>query len=163
MRTRPQLKQHLSKDYQAIANPRFVENQHWTRRFRFDLLAKRAHQHAQIFSLFFLCRSPGRTQQMSMSQHAPGEFPKLGQHDPFLWRQVHLGAAAAYAALEQVDLQITSVDDLLLGFGCQPLTKRGANAGDQFVAIEWLGDIIVGAKVEGGDLLLSLVAPTIAW
>ena len=32
----------------------------------------------------------------------------------------------------------------------------GVDAGDQFVAVEWLGDIIVGAEAQGADLAVHL-------
>src|SRR3546814_2639765 len=71
-----------------------------------------------------------------------------------------LEIVAKDAAVIEVDPYRAGFDhDDLVPVRCgAPMTQRGADAGEQFVGVERLGDIVVGAEIERGDLLGAVFA-----
>ena len=77
----------------------------------------------------------------------------------FLARQPYLVAAGDHAARREVDFQIVQVQRLLACFRRQRRAPQSsANARQQFLHAERLGDVIVGAGVQRSDLIFFQVA-----
>ena len=76
------------------------------------------------------------------------------QHRIFLARQVHAVAVHLDGLGIQIDGQLAGADDRLrMALGT---AHDRMDAGDQFFAVEWLGDIVVGAEAEAAHLGIHL-------
>ena len=71
---------------------------------------------------------------------------------------MHFFPPAPHLPVHQIDTYIAHLDHRALGFGQGPLAKRRANSRQQFIHVEGLGHIVVGAEIECGDFLLGLLA-----
>jgi hypothetical protein len=93
-----------------------------------------------------------------MGDDAAGMAGELGEEAIFLRRQAHLFAGLRHPPRRQIDLDIAGNHHRHLGPGRQPMAERGADPRQHLLGVERLGDIIVGAEIERGDLVLGLVA-----
>ncbi len=88
-----------------------------------------------------------------MADEASCVAGEQGQHLKLLARQLHFDAVHRDAARGEVDAESAKDDLRLLGRAGRPLPQGGAQARHQFARGEGLGDVVVGAGVEGCDLL----------
>ena len=70
--------------------------------------------------------------------------------------EMHDASLASHAPGSEVDLDGT-VSEEGLGGGGQAASGGGTDAGQQFGAAEGLGDVVIGAGVEYGDLVVLAV------
>src|SRR3546814_2134787 len=87
---------------------------------------------------------------MGVAEHAIRLAGKFGEDGIFLWCQMDLDIVAKDAAVIEVDPYRAGFDHAdLVPVRCGALMpQRGADAGEQFVGVERLGDIVVGAEIE---------------
>ena len=70
---------------------------------------------------------------------------------------MHASAIDFYGLLVEIDGEITGVDDRLRV--ALRATHYRVDAGDQFVLVERLGDVVVGTEAETLDLILDAEMP----
>ena len=93
-----------------------------------------------------------------MADDPPGPLGEFGEHAIFLGREVDFLAAAGHPAIVEVDRHVADRHDRADRLVGQAVAQRGADAGEQFLGVERLGQVIVGAEIERGDLLRGVLA-----
>ncbi|GAA3264297.1 hypothetical protein GCM10020258_30590 [Sphingomonas yabuuchiae] len=93
-----------------------------------------------------------------MRHHPAGMARQHGQHVIFLARQMLFLATPRHDAPVEIDRQIAGLHHTRHRLCRTSVPQRHAQPRQQFVCVERLGDIIVRAQVERGDLLLGRLA-----
>ena len=122
-----------------------------------ELAAQLGHEHPQIVRLVVVLGSPDLLQQLCLRDEAAAVANEHFDEVPLGRCQSHLLAVAAHLLRRQVDGEVRRLDE---GFffrrGGTP--EGGAQAGEQLVHAERLGDVVVGAGVERRNLVALGVA-----
>ena len=93
--------------------------------------------------------APDGAQNEFVRQHLAGVRDQKAQQIVFPRRQLNLFVAHGDDPAHEIHGKIAALEERLLALLLQPVTKRCADAREQFVDPERLRDIVVGAKVEG--------------
>src|SRR5271168_1326857 len=94
-----------------------------------------------------------------MREDLSGVLRQTDKKVELLWRQVGVLAAYYDTMLRNIDKEVARVDDLrTLRAGDRAAAQLCADAGLQLLNAEGLGDVVVGACVEGFHLHEVLVA-----
>src|SRR5262249_6708713 len=96
-------------------------------------------------------RSPDFAQELAVCQYHAQMLRQAGKQPELDRSEVDFGAFAAGATLFEVYLHF-SEHQRLTRRGPRGVPQRGAYARQQLSDAEWLGDVVVGAGVEGLDL-----------
>ena len=123
------------------------------RRVRLDLLAQRADQHAQVLRLIDRVRAPDGLEDGAVGQHPAGMLRQERQQLEFLRRQPHFFAVPEHPESLAVDDQVAAHDRLARRRRRLDAPQRRADAGQQLLGAERLGDVVVGAGVERAHLV----------
>jgi hypothetical protein len=115
-----------------------------------DFFAELADVDAEVFGLVGV-GTPYGMQERAMGENLSGVLGEDDEEVELLGRKVGFLAADEDFVLGNVDDEVSYGDDLLgLGCGCGAAAELGADAGLQLLDAERLGNVIVGAGVEGG-------------
>jgi hypothetical protein len=113
---------------------------------------------AQIVRIVGVRRAPDRRQDLLMGDEATGMAHQERQDVELLARQLGLGAVDRHHPPRQIDTQAARRQHRLLRRRRLAIAQQRAQPGHQLAGGEGLGDVVVGAGVEGGDLLALGVA-----
>ena len=93
-----------------------------------------------------------------MREDLAGVLQERGQQLVFDRREMNFHALHEHAAGGEVDLQVALLEDRRVAAGACGVADGDADAGQQLGRAEGLGEIVVGAVIEGGDFLRFLIA-----
>src|SRR5262249_62016412 len=95
---------------------------------------------------------PDLLQELNLRDQLPTVAYEPLDETPFRRREPHLLAVADHALGREVDPEVVRVDRRLLVDG-NGATQSRSEAGQELAHPERLGDVVVGAGVERGDLV----------
>ena len=113
----------------------------------FDLLPELPHIDTQVLGVGESI--PQLTEQKFMGQHLARMLHQYAQQIVLLGRQLHFLVPNLDDTPHQVDRKIAGAENWTLAVRLQLVTQRRSNPREQLVHTEGLGDVVVGAKVEG--------------
>ncbi len=125
-------------------------------RFRFKLFAKLTDKHAQILWLVGRLRSPHRSEQRSMRNHLAGMAREVKQQFKFLRRQVDWLALRPRRCAPRHRSRNRLHQSRSRALRCA--AHMSANAGQQFLDAERLGDVIIRTGVESLNFGALMIA-----
>jgi hypothetical protein len=115
-----------------------------------------AYVDAEVFRLVSV-GAPDGLKESSVGQDLARMLGEVEEKVELLGSEVNILAANRDTVLRHVDVEVAQVEDLWGLGGCGGLAaKLGADAGLKFLDAERLGDEVVGAGVEGLNLLTIL-------
>jgi hypothetical protein len=123
-----------------------------------EFLAELGDEDAEVFGLIFAGGAPDLAEKEFVGEDAVGTVHEKQEEIEFFGSEVDLGAAHADSAAGRVDVEVADGDFGGCGLFVGGFTKVGADAGEEFGHAEGLGDVVVGALVERGDLHGFLLA-----
>ena len=124
-----------------------------------DLLAQLIDEDAQVFGLVAVVRTPHGLQDFAMGHGTAGVRHQVAQDLELLRREADVFAVGAHPAGVEIDLQVGAGVAVRAAFGGGGRAPHGgANARQQFLDAEGLGDVIVGAGIERGHFVLLGIA-----
>ena len=88
-----------------------------------------------------------------MSDYTVWPLREFGQDLIFLGRQVNFLTPSTNASALQIDLDCADRDDCSFGLTGKPVPQCGADASEQLLGIERLGEIIVCPEIEPGHAI----------
>ena len=121
-------------------------------RLGLELAPHLRHEHAQVVRLVVVLGTPHLLQQLALGDELAAVAHEHLDEVPLGRREADLVAVAVHPLGREVDGEVRGLDERLLVSGRGP-AERGAQPGEQLVHAERLGDVVVGAGVERGDLV----------
>src|SRR5512133_823475 len=138
---------------EPVAHAWFGDEVARVRRVGFQLAPDLGDEHAQVVRLVPVLRPPHLMQELPLADQ-PAGVPNQELHQLPLGRGQPDLPPVPYDLLGgQVDAEVRGLHDRdqLVGWGSP--ADGGAQAGQQLVEPERLGDVVIGARIEGGDLV----------
>src|SRR3989344_2044756 len=119
-----------------------------------ELLAQLADEHVNDLELGLIHAAVEMIEEHLLGQRSALAQAQQFEHLVFLAGQMNTLAAVHRRRVGvEIDDEVARLDDRLrVPLGA---THHRMDAGDEFVAVEWLGDVIVGAQAETLDLVLD--------
>ena len=140
--------------HEPVADAGFGDQVLGLGRIVFDLLAQLAHVDTQVVRVVRMAWSPHRLQQLPVGEHAVRMRRHVDQQAVFDRGHVQVFAIALDGAARQIDLHVAELDHAAAAAGqCRAAAQVRAHAGQQFAHREGLDQVVVGAGVEGLDLV----------
>jgi hypothetical protein len=124
-----------------------------------EFFAEVADGDAEVLGLGGGVGAPDGVEQLAVAEDLAGTVGHVEEQVELLGGEVDVGAADGDAVVGDVDGEVADVDGLG-GGGIEGslAAELGADAGLELLDVEGLGDVVVGAGVEGGDLGSLLLA-----
>ena len=97
--------------------------------------------------------APDVLEQLLLGNHPPRMPCELRQHCVFLAGQRDFGAVQQYATIGQVDRQRAKTQGGFLGLSRRCLAQQRTHTGKKLLDAERFGHVVIGATVEGLNLL----------
>src|SRR5262245_11524227 len=135
---------------QPIADAGLGQNVFWARGVRLDFVSQLPDIDAQILRVN--ARGPKLLEQELMGQYLARVLNQEAQKVVLLGRKLHALAANLNDAPHQVDRSVAKPENRALALHLKLMAERRADAGEQLLHAERLGDIIIGALIECRDL-----------
>ena len=140
---------------EAVADPRLVDDQRRVAGVGFEFQPQPADRDPQIVELALLAGTPDLAEQSGVGHDPVGLGGEQSEDAVLLRGDVNVLPGAADATAGEVHLDLPDRHHLALAHRAQPVAQRRADAGEQLLGVERLGEIIVGAEIERGDLLVG--------
>jgi len=123
----------------------------------FDFFAELVDYDAEIFGFVAVFGTPDGLQETTVGDGFALLSDEMLEDFEFLGREMDFGTGHGDAALFKIHGQFFGLEGRN-GVGGGVPAERGANAGEEFFDAEGLGDVIIGAGVEGDDFVTFGVA-----
>jgi len=117
-----------------------------------------ADEDAKVFDLFSALPAPDRTQERAVVHDLAGTASEVDEKIELLRRKANFVVTDGNLVRGGVDAEVADLDHRVEFIVGGDAAEVGAHARQQFVHAEGLGDIVVGAGVEGFNFLPLLVA-----
>jgi hypothetical protein len=125
----------------------------------FDLVAQLPHVHAQVVRVLDMGRSPHLAQELAVREHLAGVVHEDGQELVLDRREVDLVGVDGDDPARLIDDEAAHREHRVLVSGAAGGVAQGdAHACEQLVGAEGLLDVVVGSRVQRGDLVALAAA-----
>ena len=122
-----------------------------------ELLAEVGDVDAEILRLALRFFAPDDAEKLAMSDDLAGILDEDAQEGIFGRSELDLDPVEFHLANGEIDTERSGLKDGFTRFG-EGTTLGDANACKQFGGVEWFGNVIVGAGIEGSDFVVRFVA-----
>lgn len=141
----------------AVADPSLGQQMAGPKRVGFEFAAQVSDHNADVVMLPERVCTPDIGQQLAVSDDLPGACRQQAQHLEFGRGKTHLTSLASELTGGKIQLTATKTKDW--GLSLKPdTTRQCANAGQQLAHRKWLHNVVVGACIKGGNLVLLKVS-----
>ena len=142
---------------EPVANTGFGQQVAGASRVHLQFAPELGHVDAEVVCLVGVRGAPHVKEELAMGQDLASVADERGQQPVFDWRQVYLAPKDGHLPLGKVHMQIAERECRLDGVILAGRMTQGCpHARKQFPDPEGLAHIVIGAGVQGGDLVLFL-------
>jgi len=124
--------------------------------FGFEFFAELSDEDAEVFGLVYGVSAPDGGEQGAMGDDLAVVAGQVGDELEFFGGEVDGASLDGDGVGDGVDEEVSGLNGA--GGALRGAAEVGADAGEEFVVAEGLGDVVVGASVEGFDLGALVVA-----
>src|SRR4051794_831720 len=144
---------YLLSRWHVVTHTRFCQQVPWPLRLGFEFSAQASDIRPQVIRLITVLSAPHRLQDLPVCQELASVAGQIREHLVLFLRQRNVSSFESRTPRREVDLQVLAAVGRKRGLCRRVSTSQGgAQAGQQLLYTEWLGEVVIGAEIERLDL-----------